>query len=407
MKLTSNKFFYPILLVMVFMATYIYTFDPKIAQLGDNASYYMLGKALSNGEGFVNVSRITRTPNNHYPPGYPAILSVAMQISDDFVFLKVLNGLFFLGSVLLLFYLIRKITGSSVLSFICGLAVLGNFHLQQYSSLLMSEVPFMFFTLGVLYLLTSLYEREGDMKDWRFWAALLMTIIAYYIRSLGLALVAGMIFYLAMDRKWKEAAATFVVFVAAAMPWFLRSQRLGGGSYTRQLKMINPYRPELGTADTGDIVKRVFENLERYISVEIPYALFPVDIPDYSQPAAAGGWVAGIIIIALTLFGVLMLPRMKWLLLGYLLATFGILMLWPDVWVGVRFMIPVIPLLIFGFLNGTWLLLERLFKYAGKSVAPGWLAVVVLFMSLHITALNAQSRLPLHPAWKNYYAMAE
>jgi hypothetical protein len=47
-------------------------------------------------------------------------------------------------------------------------------------------------------------------------------------------------------------AITLGVFVAAALPWFIRGQKLGGGSYINQLKMINPYNPGLGQANMGD-----------------------------------------------------------------------------------------------------------------------------------------------------------
>ena len=67
-----------VLITLGFLFIYQYIFDPKIDLNGDNASYYILGKALNAGEGFVNINSIHKTPNNHFPPGYPAIISLIM-----------------------------------------------------------------------------------------------------------------------------------------------------------------------------------------------------------------------------------------------------------------------------------------------------------------------------------------
>ncbi len=406
MQITSHKFFLPFLLILFFLGSYYYTFDPKIAQLGDNASYYMLGKALSQGEGYVNISKINKTPNNHYPPGYPALLSVVMLFSSNIVTLKLLNGLFLLGSILVLFSLVCRITDSKPLAFVVSMAMIGNFHILQYSSLLMSEIPFMFFSIVSLLYVTR--TGEGDsLRDKNFWLAIISAIVAYYIRSLGIALIAGIIFNYLISKNWRRAASVAIVFIAGALPWFLRSQHLGGGSYTRQLQLINPYRPELGMADLGDYMNRFFENVTRYISMEIPYSIFPANRPDYTGSADTGAWILGLVVVGMTIFGITQFPKFRWLILGYMLATFGILMLWPDVWVGVRFMIPVIPLLLTGLFYGLYKILFVFFRQANKSFHPAWLLVVVIFMIAPLGELHDQAKLPLHPAWQNYYAMAE
>ena len=407
MKISSHKFYLPALLVLFFLGSYYYTFDPKIAQLGDNASYYMLGKALHQGEGYVNISKINKTPNNHYPPGYPAILSVGMIFSSKFVPLKMLNGLFLLGSVLLLFFLVRKLTESSLLAFVICLAMLGNYHIQQYSSLLMSEIPFLFFSLLSIFFLIRAEEGDGTLRNPYFWLSLVSASGAYYIRSLGIAILAGVILYLVIHKKWRYVAAYAGGFIILALPWFIRSQQLGGGSYTRQLKLINPYRPELGNADFSEFVRRFFDNISRYISTEIPYSIFPHQMPDYQASADFSSWIFGLLIIAVAIFGLWQIKRYRWLLLGYLLGTFGILMLWPDVWVGVRFMVPVIPFVLMAAFLGTYHLINRITTQAGKTLSPLWLMVPVVFMSVPLATLHDQAKVPLHPAWQNYYAMAE
>ena len=58
-------------IIIVFIGVYAYIYDSKIDLNGDNANYYMLGQALHQGEGYVSINSINKTPNNHFPPGYP------------------------------------------------------------------------------------------------------------------------------------------------------------------------------------------------------------------------------------------------------------------------------------------------------------------------------------------------
>jgi hypothetical protein len=107
------------------------------------------------------------------------------------------------------------------------------------------------------------------------------------------------------------------------------------------------------------------------------------------------------------LYGFFTLKKVKWLVLGYVMATSGTLMFWPDVWVGVRFMIPLIPLLFIGLFKGLYEAIDYFFRQAKRTFSYGWLIVPVLFMSVSLSELHDQAKLPLHPAWQNYYAMAE
>ena len=75
-------------ILLGFLVIYIAVFDTKIDVGGDNAGYYILGKSISSGLGYTDIHLPNANPANHFPPGYPIILSVFMNFSDGFVFLK-------------------------------------------------------------------------------------------------------------------------------------------------------------------------------------------------------------------------------------------------------------------------------------------------------------------------------
>ncbi len=404
----NKSWIHVIVIAVVFIGVYSYTFDSKLAMLGDNASYYMLGKALNKGEGYVNISSVKKSPNNHYPPGYPAIIAGVMLFSDDIVTIKVINGLFALIGVILFYFLTSSLVNNKILAFGVALLVAFNAHILWYASLIMSEVPFLLFSVAAVYFFSRTKQDKLELKDKYLWFALIALIIAYYIRALGVAILAGFVLSLLFKKNWKAIGLYIAVFAVAVAPWFIRSSKLGGGSYMRQLKMINPYQPALGQADFGDFVNRFFNNMGRYITKELPDALFPAFEPNYQQDATSGQWLMGLLLLGIMIFGVIKLANNKWLIIGYLLGTLGILMLWPEVWIGVRFMVPAIPFFLLLTFNGIYQLVRLILKSSKEVVVVSVLTgIILLFQFSAISAIHDEAKVRYSPGWDNYFALAK
>ncbi|MBL3657838.1 hypothetical protein [Fulvivirga sediminis] len=394
-------------MALTFIIAYAYTFDSKVAMLGDNASYYMLGKALSQGEGYVSISSNSHNPNNHFPPGYPAIISVIMLISKDITFIKVFNGLLLMAGLWLLFEVLLRITENKAFSFTITLLSVLNAHLLFYGSIMMSEVPFFFMSMLSLYFFIQVDFDKWTLKSPALVGSILTMVFAYYIRSLGVAILGGYVLFFLFKKNWKYATTYFMSFVVGFLPWFIRGQNLGGSSYMKQLTMINPYQPALGQAGFGDFVDRFFTNFGRYITWEIPSAIFPIKEPTYGGEATGGEWFLGLVLLGVMIYGIWSLPKFRWLIAGYLLGNFAILMIWPDVWIGVRFIVPLAPLLLFVLLNGIYELVKKLYTALGKKkvLSPVYLCVFVLFAFSPVNKIHDQAKKEYSPAWKNYFAM--
>lgn len=390
-------------LALAFVICYSYTFDSKLALLGDNASYYTLGKAIAQGEGYVNISKAHKSPNNHYPPGYPAIMSTILIFSDSIVAVKLLNGLFLAGSIALCFLLLARLTENFITSFIVCLLTICNAHVLFYGSLMMSEVPYMFFSLLAIYLITS----DEDLSMKYLGGALIAMVIAYYVRSLGVALLAGFALHFLMKKDWKKMSVSIGSLFIGGLPWFIRGQSLGGTSYMNQLKMINPYNPGLGEASISDFIDRFWSNFTRYITREIPDAIFNFG-PNYNSEISGIEWFFGFLILSLIGFGLYQLKNYRWLLIGYMLGTLGILMIWPDVWIGVRFIVPVVPLFLIGLINGFFSLFKILRRQSEVSMVVNYAPIIVaLFLISPMSELSKKAKAPYPPAWQRYFEVAE
>ena len=89
-------------------------------------------------------------------------------------------------------------------------------------------------------------------------------------------------------------------------------------------------------------INRFGHNVTRYLTKEIPLATVSITKPNYRQAASVSQWLYGIAFFMLIIFGVLNLKKYKLLVLIYLAGTLTILSLWPDVWVGIRFLLPTV-----------------------------------------------------------------
>lgn len=368
----ENKWFPYILLSVLWAIIYAIVFNTKINLGGDNAVYYILGDALSSGEGYTNIHNTNMIPNNHFPPGYPAVLAFFMLISKKIVFLKFVSGLFFLGTILISFRIFEILLENRKLAFVIAALVLLNGNLLEYSSIMMSEIPYLFF--GSLTLLLFMLSERNDhfLKDWRFWAMLVVASFSFHIRTAGIALIGGLVLYLLVNRKWLKFGVFSVGFGLLGLPWFLRGQSLGGSSYLKQLLQVNPYRPEDGMATVSDFITRLTYNITRYFEVEIPRAFFPnktVQYQNYMRELTGnelpqgyeseGFMLIGIVLFALMVLGVFNMKKYRSFVAFYLIGSATILLLWPYVWFGTRFILTIIPFMIFAAVLGVQAILQK------------------------------------------------
>ncbi|MFT4032671.1 MAG: glycosyltransferase family 39 protein [Siphonobacter sp.] len=362
LQASSNGLFYlySALLAIIGFFIFQYVFDKKISLTGDATDYYMLGKAIAQGDGYVGILGPERVPANHFPPGYPFVIAIIMKIfSDKTTTIQAVNGFFLIASVLLMFDLFRRMSRNIHLAFVGALLVLLNFHILQYSSMMMSEMTYFFVSLLALWLFVRADLSKQAWKDPFFWGFIICTVFSYYVRQTGLMILAGVGLYLLIRQKWSHIGFMAIVFFAGIAPWQIRAAKLGGDSHFRDMQYNNPLRPEEGTVQNiGGWVERFWHNTERYVTREIPSAVLSSNVEDYSLPISTGEWLSALILLGIILFGWYHLRQYRLLILGYTLATFALLLIYPEVWTGNRLMLHLVPFFLFCGVYGLYFLLK-------------------------------------------------
>jgi len=395
---------------------YIYSFDAKIHFGGDNAEYYQLGQGFTLNKGYVNAMLLDEPLAVHYPPGYPFILSLPMRMGiTDMYWLKWLNGLFFAASIVLIFKLVFSLESKWSVAFIVALLSASNAQLLIYSSILMSEIPYTFTSLLSLYALFKFQNKadtEINSKKYMWFSiAILSAVASYYIRSIGMVIPIALILFFIIEKNWKATLATIISSVALIAPWMMRMNALGGGSYQSQLMQINPYRPELGKMETlTDWLNRFTANLSRYTSKEIESAMF--NFFDWGNKAESLWWMYAIG-IALLLMGIIGLyaldKRVRNFVVLFILGHFGVLLLWPEVWYGPRFMLSTVPILFYLTIKCIFFAFEKLKKQSVLVKYVG-LGIFLVFFTFHLQPLEklrAYAQGGYNPNYKEYFDLAE
>ncbi len=408
-----NKTHGVFLLLLIFTGLcYLYVFDKKLALSGDNVTYYLLGRSMASGNGYAEAWTIENNPHTQYPPGYPAVIALTSFFSpgsefDKINLIKVFNGIFFFCTVVMLFFLFTRLGVRKRFYPLLFLPLVTNPHLLRFATIMMSEIPFLFFSVSALYAVTRIDFSVQPYRDKMFYTAVLCVIASMYIRTQGIALLFGIGFYFAEKRKYRYLLSMVVVCLIFMLPWVIRVQMQGGSSYLQQLMMVDPYNQDAGSMGFDQLLKRIFQNANQYISLEIPIGCFPA-FEKIIVSIRIIGWVFGIALIALSVNGIRRIKAYRTLVIGYFIGTFGILLLWPSIWSGVRFIICVLPLLwcliVVGISDPVYRWLEKRQLY--HRTLPLLVSLLFLVHLPPLYRLHQNARLPYPPPWQHYFRMA-
>ena len=339
----------PVVLVVTVVAVHLVlgltSASPAIHPGGDNAAYVSLANALASDGAHSELWHPGAPPHTQYPPLYPGVLALLILAGAKtwgaFKGLSLaLTGL----ATAFCFLWCQRLHGpriAAVVALLFGLAP-GVLISAQW---ILAEPLFMTLVFAALWLLTpnSRPQQDGSVRNgatarWskaELGAGMVLAIAAYFTRSAGLPLVVAVAASLVAARRWAAFGLFAGLFGITAAPWHMRS----GGEYLSAFWMVNPYAPDQGRADIADLARRVGENLWKYTSEIVPTGIAGV--------TGTAGLALGLLLAGLAAWGFILRTREKPGIpeFFFLLYT-GLILVWPSVWSGDRFALPVFPLLL-------------------------------------------------------------
>jgi hypothetical protein len=353
-------------LVALHVVLAVLLFDPKPFIGGDNAGYMILAESLASGQGYRDIYLPGAPPHAQYPPLYPSVLAVVRGFGGGLIAFKMLSVVFTALSVAVAFLLARRRLGwPGALAMAAPFAV--NPVLLYYSHWVLSEAPFVLLTLLALWVA----ERMEDSPRWLA-LSVAAALFAYLTRAAGLPMLVALLAALAWRREWRRLAAVGAAVLAVVGGWWYWGQVAASESarvYSRNLLLVDPYRPELGYVGPGGLLARTIENIRLYTIEVLPQSL--------AGPGPGGGlsllaMLAGLLVVVLAAVAWVRGIRRGRPLELFVAFYAGLIFLWPAVWTDRRFLLPLLPVLLLLAAEGAVWCFEFL-----RARRPGWALPVI------------------------------
>lgn len=250
----------------------------------DAGVYYLLGTSLYEGKGYQIGSEPGVVEGVQYPPGLPLLVAAHQKVlgtSEWPVVGRWLRrtyfGLFLAYGVVTLAFARRHLgTGGALAATALCLLQVNTFLL---SDLLFTELPFAL--VATTFVLALWHWREREASPAREVVTFLLASAGFFLRTAGVALLAAWVAEALLRRRWRLALLrTFlallpfglwqahVLRVKASADYATPAyayQRAGyqfyNVTYAENMAYVDPFRPELGRAMAGDLLKRLGDNL--------------------------------------------------------------------------------------------------------------------------------------------------
>lgn len=397
-----KKNLHPIVITLIFVAVYWFCFDSKLDVNGDNASYIKLAENISSGMGYSYVDVNGVSPASHFPPGYSAILSIFISLGiNNLIFFKMLNGAFLLASLLLLYFVVSKLTENKALAFTAVVLSVFSPKLIHFSFMAMSEMSYLFMSTLVFYSLYKYSEKNTFLRSPYFYLAIVAAAASYYIRTVGASLMFSILVFYAFRREWKEMFISLGGIVLLILPWSIRNSICGIESrYFGAITLVNGWRPEEGNiSSVGEMVEKMIKNFDETVIKSFKALLFPFLETNFRTPSSLMLVIFGLLILAVVIYGAWRMGKLRYFILAFFAANIGLFLLWHG-GNDSRYVIPITPFIFICFWVGVYYLIK-------KSFSPYFMLIMIFPMLFSIKDLADLSAKPYPSTFSNYFDVAK
>lgn len=215
-------------LVCVIGIFYARTIDTEVLGfIHDDGVYTVAGKSLAQGKGFKLLHVVGEPAQIKYPFGYPVILAIVWlfipTFPDNLAMQNYVTLAFTLGGCWMIYLWLKecqKLPGW--LALLITAVIPSSFFFIYFYTTIMSEAPYLFFTMLTLWAFHRAIQKEKPLTIRTVLLLILLSVVSFLTRVLGLSLIAAIGTWLLLNRQWRNAAiygAGSILF--GLLPWFL------------------------------------------------------------------------------------------------------------------------------------------------------------------------------------------
>jgi len=208
-----------VVLCIVFVLYFIWSFSPVLAQFGgDNATYFLTAKLFSPYTQSSPVSEYFAA-HSQYPPLYPLLLAL-FGGGDSILIAHLVTTIFLIAAMLVMYRWGINLSFGRIhsLALVVIFAMTPGTYMQALS--ILSENLYLLLSLSGLCVITF----KKNIKEW-LWVAALMIACASMTRSAGLPLILSFIIYLFFKRDRNKYLLSLTALLPMIIWGLLKNQK--------------------------------------------------------------------------------------------------------------------------------------------------------------------------------------
>ncbi|HCD39018.1 MAG TPA: hypothetical protein DEQ77_09955 [Candidatus Omnitrophica bacterium] len=351
----------------------------------DSCIYLSLAQSLSKGLGYTYTAGPVNAPANYYPPGYPAMISPLVSFFPrQYLASKILTVVLTLMLIGIILYSLEEMFKDTSTIFAVLLAF--NSLIIFYSRQILTEIPYLLFSFCGIYCFTRYGQATRIVSRFLFLAAFFMAI-AFYVRAIGIVLVIAALLYCVFRRKITQGITLAFLFFISVFPWIYHGTRASKNAYIAEF--------EHATGGLWDLLQRLTYNLAATVGKELPDLFFYPFLTALDSRSfvfifkfSLGSAIAVVLIV-----GFIKKIRQKgvWFFDVYSVVYFCVYLTWTHH--GARYLVPLLPFLLYYLFLGAHSLLKREFFIKGVICA-----IIFLNIAGSIHEIIRERNNPYQPA---------
>ena len=342
---------YLLLIVLATMLIYSATLRDGMSWTADDQGMYLMHAENIISKRHYSQTNYVFNPDTSlvgprlYPPVWPALLAVPLMLHDGNLEIVKQYMVLLFGGILIFTYLLARsrLDEMTALLPVIGLAI--SPWMWGYKENLLSEFPFVFFTLASLVTLEFIDARSRSTKARMVWGILagLLIALACGTRSVGIVLIPALMLYDVVNFKRLRLNTIWILAVSAIGIGLLMSTGNFFGAYDNLITQATSggigSASDSGTAGMGRLTSTILNIpthfAQLFVSLTALWALGP------SNPfiLAMGVFILGVMIIGVVRSVLEQFSFSEAFVLGY----FGLILILPF-GAGPRLVMPFMPL---------------------------------------------------------------
>ncbi len=189
----------------------------------DDAMYLVLAKSMATGQGYRYINLPDAPFASHFPPLYPAVLSLIWRLAPNFpanvVAFKAMNVLLLAAIAWLTVSLVRERLGSAWLARAIGITTAVSVPLLVLVTMVLSEPLFIVLVLATLIFSERLVTSASATPH--IIAIGLLIGVASLVRAHGIVLLPALAIPLLLQRRWRDVTLALATALVIIAPWQL------------------------------------------------------------------------------------------------------------------------------------------------------------------------------------------